>query len=164
MNTAFLCLGSNLGHREINLNDAALMIERLCGTIKNSSSIYETDPWGSSSEFKYLNQVIELHTGLPPHALLKELLNIEKNLGRTRNSNQNSDRTIDIDILFYNHCILNTAGLQLPHPRLHLRKFVLMPLNEINQTFIHPVFKKSVFQLLVQCPDTLNLVLFKKKM
>jgi 2-amino-4-hydroxy-6-hydroxymethyldihydropteridine diphosphokinase len=163
MNLVFLCLGGNIGNREANLNSAILKIAELCGQITTSSSIYETDAWGSNSNLKYLNQVIQIHTKFTPQQLMQTVLDIETDLGRQRNDNQNADRTIDIDILFFNHQIINSAKIHIPHPRLHLRKFVLMPFFEINQDFLHPILKKTIKQLLLECPDSLSLRLFKKK-
>lgn len=163
MNLVFLCLGGNIGNREANLNSAILKIAELCGQITASSSIYETDAWGSNSNLKYLNQVIQIHTKFTPQQLMQTVLDIETDLGRQRNDNQNADRTIDIDILFFNHQIINSAKIHIPHPRLHLRKFVLMPFFEINQDFLHPEINKTIKQLLLECPDNLSLTLFKKK-
>jgi 2-amino-4-hydroxy-6-hydroxymethyldihydropteridine diphosphokinase len=163
MNEVFLCLGGNIGNREGNLYRAISMIAKLCGQLITSSSIYETEAWGSNSNLKYLNQVVQIRTKMLPAELLQALLGIEFELGRHRKSNQNADRTMDIDILFYNDEIINLPDIQIPHPRLHLRKFVLIPFSEINEGFLHPQLKKSINQLLLECPDSLNLSVFKKK-
>ncbi len=163
MNEVFLCLGGNIGNREVNLNTAILKISELCGKVTATSSIYETEAWGSHSCLNYLNQVIKIHTHLSPQKLLKTLLNIESSLGRQRTKNQNADRTMDIDILFFNAEIIEIDNLQIPHPRLHLRNFVLKPLLEVCEVHIHPVFNKSILQLALQCPDTLKVNKFIKK-
>ncbi|MDX2173716.1 MAG: 2-amino-4-hydroxy-6-hydroxymethyldihydropteridine diphosphokinase [Bacteroidota bacterium] len=163
MNVVFLCLGGNIGNREGNLNLAISKISQMCGRIISSSSIYETDAWGSYSSLKYLNQVVQIHTKMDANELLKTLLNIEIELGRQRTSNQNADRIIDIDILFFNDEIINLPHIQIPHPRLHLRNFVLKPFSEINEAFLHPQLKKNIKELLLECPDSLTLSLFKKK-
>ncbi len=162
MNIVFLCLGGNLGNREANLSLAIAEIKQQCGKISAQSSIYQTEAWGSSSQLKYLNQVIQIQTAYSPEQLLKTLLSIEKSFGRERISNQNADRTIDIDILFFNDEIIETNILQIPHPRLHLRNFVLQPLKSINEDFFHPKLKKTIKELALQCTDSLKVTLFKK--
>ena len=163
MNEVFLCLGGNIGNREANLQLAILKITDTCGQLINSSSIYETEAWGSNSSLKYLNKVILIKTNLTPLKLLEALSHIEKNLGRIRMQNQNTDRTIDIDILFFNNELIDLPSLQVPHPRLHLRNFVLKPLAEINGEYFHPLIKKNIKQLLLECTDNLAISLFKKK-
>lgn len=160
MNIVFLCLGGNLGNREANLAKATAKITQQCGKILAKSSIYQTQAWGSTSQLKYLNQVIQIQTAYSPEQLLKTLLSIEKSLGRERISNQNGDRTIDIDILFFNDEVIETYNLQIPHPRLHLRNFVLQPLKSINEDFFHPIFKKTIKELALQCTDSLKVTLF----
>ncbi|MBA2612612.1 MAG: 2-amino-4-hydroxy-6-hydroxymethyldihydropteridine diphosphokinase [Bacteroidetes bacterium] len=155
MNVAFLCLGGNIGNRTENINAGKKAIELLLGKIVSQSGIYETAAWGSDSKNNYLNQVIQVHTKLPVKKLLSGLLQIEKKLGRKRNSTKNSDRTLDIDILFFNSEVIEQKGLQVPHPRLHERNFVLKPLNDIAGGVTHPVLKKTVSTLLKNSKDTL---------
>ena len=156
MNVAFLCLGGNIDNRIENINAAKKAINSYSGKIVSQSELYETEAWGSDSENKYLNQVIKINTKLNADDLLKSLLQIEKKLGRKRNSDKNSDRTIDIDILFFNSEIITKKDLEIPHPRLHLRNFVLKPLNEIAADFKHPVLKKTISVLLKQNKDKLK--------
>jgi 2-amino-4-hydroxy-6-hydroxymethyldihydropteridine diphosphokinase len=156
MNAAFLCLGGNLGDRRENLRRALHEIERHCGSIKKRSSVYETEPWGSSTKTPFYNMVVKLKTALSARELIERVLLIEEKLGRKRNGDQNSDRLIDIDVLFYNRIELTTKGLQVPHPRLHLRRFVLVPLNEIASDFIHPTLDKNIGKLLRECKDKLK--------
>ena len=156
MNVAILCLGGNIGNRTENINASKEAIDSLCGKIIAQSSIYETEAWGSDSERKYLNQVIKIETKLTANQLLSNLLKIEKKLGRKRDKNINSDRTIDIDILFFNSEVINNKTLEIPHPRLHQRNFVLKPLNEIASDFKHPVFKKTISVLHKNNKDTLK--------
>jgi len=153
MNVVYLCLGGNLGNREVNLTTAILKITQFCGNLLAQSSVYETNAWGTSSTLKYLNQVIKIETNLSANNLLSALLLIEATLGRARTQNQYADRTIDIDIIFFNDDVIITPNLQIPHPRLHLRNFVLKPLAEINETIFHPILKKTIKQLALQCPD-----------
>lgn len=160
MNEAFLGLGGNEGNRLENLNDSIRAIELECGKITMKSSIYETEAWGLQTEKKFLNQVIKLQTKLSAQKLLDKLLRIEQNLGRERSKHGYADRTVDIDILFMNEEILETEELQIPHPRLHLRKFILIPLNEIAADHIHPVLQTSISKLLEKCQDNLEAVIF----
>ncbi len=123
------------------------------GDIVNVSSIIETEPWGFNDNIPFYNQVIELHTPLLADALMRKLLDIEKKLGRTREGKGYAGRTMDLDILFYDNTIIHSELLQIPHPRLHLRLFVLQPLAEIAPTFVHPLFKKNISTLLNELPD-----------
>lgn len=159
MNKAFLCLGGNLGDRLENIEKAILRIKKL-GKIVKRSSIYETEAWGKNSENAYLNMCIELLTKLDAPQLMKAVLKTEKDLGRTRTSKLNTDRTIDIDILFFNDKVVKSKLIEVPHPRLHLRNFVLIPLNEIAPKFVHPKLKKTISALKKQCKDKLKVTKF----
>ncbi|WP_317896894.1 2-amino-4-hydroxy-6-hydroxymethyldihydropteridine diphosphokinase [Aurantibacillus circumpalustris] len=156
MNVAFLGLGGNIGNRFENLRKTTQLLEEFCGKIEKYSSVYETDAWGSDSKNRYFNQVIELHTHLNVEILLEKTLRIEEKLGRNRHGDQNSDRTVDIDILFFNDSVINSEQLEIPHPRLHLRKFVLIPLCELSSALCHPVLKKNMKDLLNNCDDKLK--------
>lgn len=156
MNEVFLCLGGNTGNRIQNLNTAKALINELCGKIKQESAIYETESWGKKSRFKYLNQVIKIRTRLTAAELMERCLEVEKQLGRKRTRNRNADRTMDIDILFYNSDIIDSQNLQVPHPRLHLRNFVLLPLKELASEFVHPSLNKTIKELYEECPDELE--------
>lgn len=156
MNDLFLILGSNLGDRLLNLKLVLDLIQSEIGPVELTSGLYETEPWGYSNQGMFLNQVIKLRSNMIPTDLLEKVLMLEQKLGRKRNGEPNSARTIDIDILFYGNFIINTENLTIPHPRLHLRKFVLIPLNEISPGFKHPVMDKSISNLLEICPDNLD--------
>lgn len=162
-NTVFLSLGSNLNNRFNNINLAKNIIKKECGEILKISKIYETESWGKISNNKYLNQLIKIQTNLKPNKLLTKLLLIEKKLGRKRTINKFADRIIDIDILFYNNQIISNKNLLVPHPRLHLRKFILIPFNEIEKKFIHPKQKKTIATLLKNCKDNLNVKIYNPK-
>ena len=142
----FLLLGSNLGDREAYLQSAVQHIETDIAPIVKKSAVYETQSWGKTDEPDYLNQVIELKTGLQPAFILQKILAIEKLMGRKREVKWGS-RIIDIDILFYGSEVITESGLQIPHPELHKRMFTLIPMSEIAPDFIHPVLGKSIFQL-----------------
>jgi 2-amino-4-hydroxy-6-hydroxymethyldihydropteridine diphosphokinase len=153
MKIVFLGIGTNLGSRERNLSEALAMISENIGKIVKSSSVYESEPWGFQSDDKFLNMVVKVETTLSASGLLGRILMDEVLLGRIRAGKQYSSRKIDVDILFYDDLILDEESLRIPHPRLHERKFVLIPLCEIAPEFVHPVLKKSVTELLEMCED-----------
>ena len=155
MNKVYLLLGGNLGDRKKNINAAIHLIKKSIGKVSRFSSLYQTAAWGNITQPDFLNQVIIIHTNLTAANCLAACLLIEVSLGRKR-SFKNAPRTIDIDILFYNKAKMNQELLTIPHPALHLRRFVLVPLNELSPNFKHPVLQKSIHQLLLQCKDELN--------
>lgn len=148
-NTVYLALGSNLGDRLANLKRAIAALSPQM-EVKAKSHVYETPPWGFEDQPKFLNQVIQVNTYLAPEPLLKHLKRLEVTLGR-KATFPNGPRLIDIDILFYDDLVLNTPSLEIPHPRLHERGFVLLPLADIAPDWVHPVLKKSVRELLASC-------------
>ncbi len=155
MNKAYLLTGGNEGDRFLHMQQARTNIELICGQLLLVSSVYETAPWGKTDQPDFLNQVILVDTKFSPEELLKAILSIEEKDGRKRTV-KNAPRTIDIDILFYNNLILEKPGLTIPHPRIAVRRFVLEPLNEISPEFIHPVFGKTMRELLLECKDELG--------
>lgn len=162
MNVAYLCLGGNIGDREKALSLALLKINETVGNITAQSNIYETEAWGVENQQAYLNQCIEINTNYKSLELIDILLAIEKELGRERGISETYlPRTIDIDILFYNQEIIEQSKLLVPHPRLHLRKFVLTPLQEIASNYLHPLLNKTIFNLLSECEDTSDVKLYK---
>ena len=153
MKKVFLGIGSNLGERETNLKEAVTAIGKNIGTILKCSSLYETEPWGFKSENQFLNIVVEAETKLTPSGVLGAILMIEAFLGRTRSEKQYSSRVIDIDILLYEDIVIDEVSLKIPHPLMHERRFVLVPLCEIASELVHPVLKENIATLLNLCED-----------
>jgi 2-amino-4-hydroxy-6-hydroxymethyldihydropteridine diphosphokinase len=154
-NIIFLHTGSNLGHRFGYLNKANQLIESHIGSIKKQSRFYETAAWGLTDQPAFINQAICVETDLFPNQLLKIIHEIEVELGRVRITKW-GERVIDIDILFFNDAIIETPNLEIPHPRIGERNFVLVPMNEIAPDLIHPVFQKNIQTLLKECLDNLE--------
>lgn len=152
---AYLLLGSNLGNREQYLSNAIDAINKNAGSICLKSSIYETEAWGKTDQPGFLNLAIAIETRLTPIQLLESVLHIEADLGRVRHEKWGA-RMIDIDIIFYEDQIVNDENiLIIPHPEMQNRKFVLEPLAEIAPNFIHPIFKRSILQMLKTLCDPL---------
>lgn len=149
----YLGLGSNLGDRGKNLQDALVYLEKWGVKILRTSSLYETEPFGNKNQNWFFNMAAVGETALSPEHLLKAIDAIEKSLKRERIV-QWGPRTIDIDILLYGHEVIDEAGLSIPHPGIQGRRFVLLPLAEIEPGLVHPVLHKSVSQLLNECGDT----------
>jgi len=143
-----------MGNSTELLSNAIEQIENKIGPLLLQSNLYATAAWGNTSQPDFLNQVIEVATQLDATETLKEILSIEKNMGRIRTV-KNAPRIIDIDILFFNNEIINRIDLIVPHPEIQNRRFVLIPLNEIVPQMIHPVLNKTIDQLLSFCPDQL---------
>lgn len=156
MNKVFLLLGSNEGDRLQHLSNALNYIEQEVGTIVKQSCIYTTDAWGNTQQPDFLNQVICIDTLLSPLQLLEVVLGIERKLGRIRDSSKWMQRIIDLDVLFYNDAIVDVPDLKIPHPYIQDRKFVLVPLQEIAGSYIHPVLKKNIITLTDECVDPLK--------
>jgi len=157
MNVVFLLLGSNLDDRYALIGRARDEISSKIGRITRTSLIYESEPWGFSANQPFLNQVITVETELKPAVILEKILNIEKELGRKRDLlRRYTSRLIDIDILFFNDEIINEANLVIPHPGIPDRMFTLIPLSELDGSFIHPGSFKSILEMISECPDRLN--------
>lgn len=154
MNQVVLILGSNLDNRIELLSTACNMIFSEIGLVVKSSSIYESEPWGYESKNSFLNQVLHIETNDNPQETLDKCLLIESKLGRVRNAEGTySDRSIDIDILLFEDLIISTTSLEIPHPRMHERRFCLEPLVEISPDWVIPTFQKTTSQVLAICPD-----------
>jgi len=155
MRTAYLLIGGNLGNRKENLAKAVSLINEQCGSLTRSSSIYETEAWGITDQPSFLNQALEISTSLNARQLMRKVLQIEEEMGRVRKEKL-GPRIIDIDILLFENEIHDLRFLKIPHPEMQNRRFVLVPLAEINSTLQHPVLKKSIAELLEECPDNLE--------
>ncbi|MDP4184489.1 MAG: 2-amino-4-hydroxy-6-hydroxymethyldihydropteridine diphosphokinase [Bacteroidota bacterium] len=153
MTKSYLILGGNQGNKENYRLCAIDEIRNRCGELISLSQVYLTEPWGFECDDLFWNQAVCIETQLSPESLLEELLDIEHRLGRIRDKAGYQSRTIDIDILYYDDEIITTDKLIIPHPKIHLRRFVLCPLCDIAPDYIHPVFGKSNLQLLNECPD-----------
>jgi 2-amino-4-hydroxy-6-hydroxymethyldihydropteridine diphosphokinase len=155
MNGVYLIIGGNLGNRALNLALCKKEISEEIGLILKQSSIYETAAWGITNENSYLNRVLFLETILTAERVMEICLEIEKKFLRVRQKKWES-RIMDIDILFFNNEIIKTKKLQIPHPRMAERKFVLIPMVEIAPNLVHPLLDKSMTKMLSECEDTLD--------
>ena len=162
MSKVVLLLGSNLGNRVEILEKAIEAIGASIGFVDKTSSLYQTDPWGFTSEHLFLNQVVSVETTLSPIDVLLGLQEIENRLGRVRKSDQYESRTIDIDILFYDNLRVDMEQLQIPHPRLHKRRFTLIPLLEVVGDFFHPVLNERLDVIVENCSDKSKVELLEK--
>ena len=150
MTRSYILFGSNQGDKEALLEQACTLINDRCGLLVERSSAYTTEPWGFEAEEWFLNELLVVETEMEPDELMDALLGIEKELGRVRDPKKKgyTSRTVDLDILYYGDKVINTEKVTVPHPRLHLREFALLPLCEIIPDFLHPVFNLSQTQLL----------------
>jgi 2-amino-4-hydroxy-6-hydroxymethyldihydropteridine diphosphokinase len=155
MNKAFLLLGGNIGDREKNFETARNLIKKTCGSITRQSSLYETEAWGKNDQPAFLNQAIEIETALEAKELMEQILKIEKSMGRERKEKY-GPRLIDLDILLFNQEQRDDIFLTIPHPQMQNRRFALVPLAEIAPGLQHPVLKKTIGELLKECPDKLE--------
>lgn len=146
MATVYIGIGSNLGDREENCLKALELLAGKNVLIKRRSAFYETEPWGVKDQPRFINMAVEAETDLPPRELLILLKDVERRLGRVEGARW-GPRVIDLDILLYNGLVLKEPGLEIPHPLMHERDFVLAPLSEIAPDVIHPVLGKSIEEL-----------------
>lgn len=155
MESCYVLFGSNMGDKENLFAEACLLINNRCGAITAVSSSYESEPWGFEASEWFLNRLIVVDTDLNPEAMLRELLAIEAELGRVRHPEKEgyTSRTADLDILYYGQRVIVTPTLTVPHPRLHLRRFALMPSCEVAPELMHPVFQVTQRELLNRCTD-----------
>ncbi len=147
-------LGSNLGDRFKALRRAMELIDGEAGKIIAASSVWETEPWGFDADEQFLNMVIVLETTLDPKMLIQRFRSIEGRMGRKKNGGgKYESRIIDLDILFWDDRVISVPGLEVPHPKLHSRRFVLEPLMEVAPETVHPVTGLTVAEMLQFCED-----------
>ncbi len=149
----FLGLGSNQGDRELNLKNSIKLLNSKAGKVLNSSRIYESEPWGVKNQNYFLNQVIEIETHIDPIDLLNICKNIEYDMGRNPEIRWGK-RVIDIDILYYQSRVINQKKLIIPHKLMQERKFVMIPLNDLNENHLHPILKITNKEILNNCIDS----------
>ena len=152
MSKVYLSIGSNKGNRSVLINKAIDEIEKKVGIIISRSSIYQSKSWGFDSNDFY-NLCLLIDTDIMPKSLLINLKKIEKSMGREDIDGSYSDRFIDIDILFYDNIITDSEDLKIPHPKIEIRKFVLVPMLEIADNYVHPILNKTIKELYNDCSD-----------
>lgn len=156
-----LSLGSNVGSRDKNIEKAVALIQKNAGKVLAVSPLYQTPSWGYE-DAPYLNNAVCLLTDIAPLKLMQTLLNIESALGRERtNGPQYEARSIDLDIVLIEGCVIDHPKLQVPHPRMHLRKFVLQPAADIAPSWVHESRGLSISDLLLKCDDASEISLFE---
>lgn len=155
MERCYILFGSNMGDKDALFAQACLLINNRCGRVVQVSAAYESEPWGFKAEEWFLNRVIVVETEKSPEELLQQLLDIERELGRIRHPEIQgyTSRTADLDLLYFGQRVINTDTLTVPHPRLHLRRFALVPMCEVAPEWVHPIFGRTQQELLQQCPD-----------
>ena len=152
MSKVYLSIGSNKGNRSVLINKAIDEIEKKVGIIISRSSIYQSKSWGFDSNDFY-NLCLLIDTDIMPKSLLINLKKIEKSMGREDIDGSYSDRFIDIDILFYDNITTDSEDLKIPHPKIEIRKFVLVPMLEIADDYVHPILNKTIKELNNDCSD-----------
>ncbi|MFT5833425.1 MAG: 2-amino-4-hydroxy-6-hydroxymethyldihydropteridine diphosphokinase [Cognaticolwellia sp.] len=158
-NIVYLHTGSNLGNREENLSKVNDLIAKFIGKIVTESRLYETEAWGVTDQPNFYNQALKVETNLKPQAILEKTLQIEnEDFNRIRTEKWTA-RIIDIDILFYNDEVIKTDNLVIPHPHLHQRNFVLIPLMEIAGEMEHPILKETIEDLYWKSEDSLEVLI-----
>ena len=163
MSFVYLSIGSNIGDRIGYIKKALVALSKLPKTkITKISSLYETEPYGRKEQPWFVNIVVEMFTELSPVELFKKCKSIEAKLGRQVRERW-AEREIDIDILLYDDLVISSEGFKIPHPDMHNRRFVLIPLSEIAPRVIHPLFKKSISELLIECKDTAKVIHIPEK-
>lgn len=159
---ALLILGSNLGNRLENLQEACKRLDQKAGRILQKSRVYETQPWGNTDQPEFLNMAVRLETKSTPEELLRAVLQIEKEMGRTRDQKW-APRIIDIDLVMFSDLVIQTPELIVPHPEMHHRNFVLVPCMDVAAGWVHPVFEQTVEDLYWNNEDPLDVVMLEER-
>lgn len=162
MNEVYLGIGGNLGDRLQNIRIAINLISERIALPEKTSSVFMSEPWGFQHAKYFTNAVLKLKTTKSEDEIFKITTGIELEMKRVRSNSGYQGRTMDIDILFYGNKIIESKALTVPHPKIQERLFVLMPMAEIAGDFIHPVFNKTINELLETCPDTGNIRILTK--
>lgn len=149
----YLGIGSNIGDSKMHLQNCVEALNLNIGNVSHVSSVYETKAWGNQNQANFFNQVVQISTDILPFELLKKIKELEIVLGRTKTEKW-GPRVVDIDILLFSNFHFTAANLQIPHTFLQERRFVLVPLLEINPALIHPILMKNVGKLLEECKDS----------
>jgi 2-amino-4-hydroxy-6-hydroxymethyldihydropteridine diphosphokinase len=151
----YLGIGTNLGDKLANIQQCLTLLQIAGVTVLRTASIYESEPWGFEHKNTFFNTVFECKTSLSPEELLHQTQEIERQMGRVAKRSENYEaRTLDIDILLYSEEVINNSTLTIPHPLLHLRNFVLHPLNELIPTHLHTQLKRSINELYESSTDS----------
>jgi 2-amino-4-hydroxy-6-hydroxymethyldihydropteridine diphosphokinase len=153
MRTVYLCIGGNLGNRLENLEETRMFLHFNFGDILNTSPVVESAAWGMDNAPAFLNQIVVIQTELSNADLLQEIAELDEFYGRVRGEGYQS-REMDVDVLLIDEEVIDEEGFTVPHPRMHLRRFVLHPLAAIAPDLVHPTLGKSIAELLKECPDT----------
>ena len=157
----FISTGSNEGDRADNLNAVVPHLEKSLGTLVDSSAIYECPAWGFDGH-AFLNQILVFQADISAKSVIDLLLDIERSMGRVRKEQDGySNRLIDLDLIFHGDTVIDEKGVQVPHPRMHLRNFVLIPMLDVAPMFQHPTMHKTMLELLEECPDESDLTAWK---
>lgn len=154
----YLLLGSNIGNRKEHLLKAKSLIGERIGKIYKSSGFYLTQAWGNTEQEDFINMALEVRSYHGPDLVLRHIMEIEKEMGRTRTT-QNEPRIIDIDILFFGNRIIKSRDLVVPHPRFHERNFAMVPMMELNGDYVHPILNLAIDELYFDSKDDLDVVL-----
>ncbi|MFN0032062.1 MAG: 2-amino-4-hydroxy-6-hydroxymethyldihydropteridine diphosphokinase [Flavobacteriales bacterium] len=158
MHKAYLCTGSNLGDSRSTLEEVISFIHFNMGDVLAQSAVYRSPAWGMVNAPDFYNQVIVISTELTPAQLIQEISELEEFFGRERTPGIVDSRTLDVDLLLYDDLHHVAECIEVPHPRLHLRRFVLIPLAEVAAEILHPTLKKTVRELLTACVDQATVV------
>ncbi len=153
MHEVYLGIGGNIGKKKFNFLKAYILIKKKLGYVLQTSSVYETPPWGFNSPDNFWNMVIKIETDLSPDELIAGIISIEDSFCRVRTEGIYRSRKMDIDILYYDNIVLDSITLTIPHPKIQDRLFVLVPLSEIAPEHKHPLLKMTTLELLKNCKD-----------